>query len=72
MVADALTKPMISIILYELLTTGYWRLDCGDYSLRMAELTGVHDESYEEKDLIQIANRPEWAKSPSCGLLSMD
>ena len=59
MVADALTKPIVSIILCELLTTGFWRLDCEEYSLRIAELKGIHVNSYEEKNLVQIANRPD-------------
>ena len=75
MLADCLTKPMISNIMYDLLQHGFWQFDNHGFEPLCAfEL--ACDRSYDETDLVQIdkwpqANnklsikRPEW-ESPSC------
>ena len=56
MLADALTKPMLSSILFDLLTHGYWNFDSKNFDpLRGKELRLF---KYTEQDLIDIQNVP--------------
>ena len=67
MVADGLTKSMISDILYDLLTHGYWRVEAKGQEPLVAEIVTTPD-TYNEKDLVQIdkiGQRPKWAVNPS-------
>jgi len=78
MLADCLTKQMISAIMYDLLHFGYWQFDNKNLNPLVApELQLTH--SYDEGDLVRIGRmpkqlgdqpgrqgkRPEW-ESPSC------
>ena len=77
MLADCLTKSMISNIMYDLLHFGYWQFDnSGQDPLCALELQ--HSLNFDETDLVNIRKwprqsdsesdrhkRPEW-ESPSC------
>eukprot|EP00959_Pyramimonas_sp_CCMP1952_P465973 9489202-Pyramimonas_sp.AAC.1 len=62
MVADRLTKSMVSEILYDLITYGYWRVETKGTECLIA---AIHAPAVTvtENDLIQM--KPSWAESPS-------
>ena len=69
MVADGLTKSMISEILYDLITYGYWRVETKGIECLVATIDAPA-VTVTENDLIQM--KPSWAESPSvCAVLSM-
>ena len=70
MVVDALTKPMISDILYDLLTTGYWRVEVQCITKKCLVAVQRLITDYDESTLMQMPNdRPEYALSPACRLV---
>ena len=62
MVADGLTKSMISEILYDLLTFGYWRVETKGIECLVATIDAPA-VTVNESDLINM--KPSWAESPS-------
>ena len=68
MVADGLTKSMLSEMLYGLNTYGYWRVDTKGIECLVATIDAPA-VTVTENDLIQM--KPAWATSPSvCTVLS--
>ena len=61
MLCDALTKPMISEILYDLLTIGYWRTPLKNLAPLMAESTSLPYELDEQALRNLGSTRPDWA-----------
>ena len=62
MVADGLTKSMISEILYDLLTYGYWRVETKGIECLVATIDAPA-VTVTEGDLMNM--KPSWAESPS-------
>ena len=62
MVADGLTKSMISEILYDLITYGYWRVETKGIECLVATIDAPAI-TVAENDLISM--KPSWAESPS-------
>ena len=67
MVADGLTKDMISEILYDLCTFGYWRLETKGIEVLVAT-RDAPAVTVNESDLLSI--RPPWAESLSVCFVS--
>ena len=58
MISDALTKIMISPILYDLLTHGYWRVHIVDKQKPPLIAPALELTEYTENDLINISKQP--------------
>ena len=79
MLADCLTKQMISAIIYDLLHFGYWQFDNKNIDPLCAPELALRAE-FDESELVNIKNtrkademsvkqrRPEW-ESPSCAFI---